>query len=454
VPSLSVQNWSLVKQQVGLKGRHSMAITRECLDDLLELARGWCREHLNETSVADVEETVQCVARAVGEALMEEALPALAGRNSYEGSSRPCECGRKAKFMGYRPRGIGTVFGVVTVERAYYYCKHCGTGHVPWDGEQGLSSLLWSPLAKGSVAKLAGRLPYRETVEVLEDLLGFRIEESGAERVVAEVGERLRDEEQQQAQAYCQDGVIPLMPQAPPRLYVSMDGTSAHVDGSWHEVKVGVVYNAKTGADGIDECSQQRYVAAQEPAQHFGERLYAAAVQAGVLTAQELIVIGDGAEWIWNIANHHYPGATEILDYWHVCEHIHELAKSYYGDSDPNGDRWAKDHCRWLKERGPGTLLGALKRMKPKTPAQADAVRKATGYFTNNRHRMQYHEYRKRRLMIGSGPAEASCKSMVQVRMKASGMRWSKAGADAVLAVRAAILSNDKDRVEAAAKAA
>lgn len=427
---------------------------REALEDLRRVVGQWVSEHCRVGRLEEAEHVARQVAQACGSAVVEQVLPSLGGRASYEKSSRPCTCGRKAKFMGYRERGVGTLYGVVTVSRAYYYCRHCGRGVAPWDGQQGLDERLWTAHVKALVVQLAARLPYQESVDLLEELLGLRIEDSSAEEVTIEVGQRMREAEAE-VMAQVENGEIsPLVSRAPERLYVGMDGASAHIDGSWHEVKTGVIYEGKPGAEGIDQAHSAVYVAAQEPAERFGSRLYLAAAQAGVQVARQVVVIGDGAEWIWNLAAHHFPGATQIVDYWHACEHLHALADAYYGPDSPQGKRWAQDHCRDLKMRGPGKLLGALKRMKPKTETQKEAVRRETGYFTRNKDRMQYPKYRREGMMIGSGPVEAGCKTVVGQRLKGAGMRWTARGADAVLAARTALLSNHPHLIQTAAKAA
>lgn len=431
-----------------------MAVSPQIREDLQEKVRQWFSDQPAIHDLAELEEFAVEASRIVGQSIVEQGMGQLDDKRGYRKSSLACSCGRRARFVSYRRRHVGTVFGVVAVERAYYHCSSCKTGQVPWDREQGLNELLWSPGIKALVATVVGRLTYGEGVCLVEQVTGVRLEESSAERIMDDVGSRLRAEERALMDSYdCQE-VTPLVAQAPQRLYVSMDGTSAHIDGSWHEVKTGVVYEAQPGAQGLDEARSLRYVAAQESAEQFGHRLYVAAAQAGVAQAGEVVVIGDGAEWIWNQASHHYPEATQIVDYWHACEHIHALATSYYAEGSANGKRWAKDHCRWLKERGPGTLIGALKRMKPTTAAQADALRLEKGYFTRNRHRMQYQDFRGRRLMIGSGPVESGCKTVVGARLKRSGMRWTSQGADVVLAVRTALLSGHADRVTRMAKVA
>ena len=197
-----------------------------------------------------------------------------------------------------------------------------------------------------------------------------------------------------------------------------------------------------------------RYVAAQEPAESFGQRLYVTAAQGGVEQAAQTIVIGDGAEWIWNVASHHFPNATQIVDYWHACEHIWALRRALYPEESASGDRWAREHCRKLAERGPDCLLRALKRVKPKTAEGAEAVRVESGYFTGHRGRMAYPQFRARGLMIGSGPVEAACKVVVGHRLKRAGMRWCRRGADAILAIRCTLLNKDHHRLDLAAKAA
>ena len=431
-----------------------MTISPERLEDLQAAIQQWCEGRPGAQDLAELEQFAVEVSRAAGRAVVEQGLPKMDETSGYRKSSFSCDCGRKAKFVGYRERWVGTLFGPVRVKRGYYHCRHCKTGRVPWDREQGLSKLLYSPTVKALVAQAAGRLPYKESVALLEQFTGLRIEESVAEGIVAEVGGGLRDEEEAWMTGYDCGEITLLVAEAPKRLYVGMDGTSAHIDGDWREVKTGVVYDAAEGKDGVDEATNLRYVAAQEPADNFGHRLYVAAAQAGVEDAAEVVVIGDGAEWIWNLAQHHYPRAIQIVDYWHACEHIHDLAKAYYGEGTQKGKRWAQDHCRWLKKRGASTLLRALKRMRPKTDEQREAVRRQLGYFTNHRHRMQYARFREAGLMIGSGPVEAGCKTVVGTRLKRAGMRWSRPGAEAVLAIRTALLSGHIDRVERMAKAA
>lgn len=430
-----------------------MAVDQSGVPDLQTFMREWTRRHVRAESLEEAEAAALEVSEIVGQAVAEESLAGTA-QASYEGCSRPCGCGRRAKFMDYRGRGLVTLVGEVRVSRAYYYCRHCRTGVAPWDAAQGLSERCYSPGVKAVVARTAARLPYQETVELLAELTPLRLEESAAEWIVQEVGGRVREAQAKARERYL-GGLSPLPVGSPvKRLYVTMDGSSAHIDGEWHEVKTGAIYEARAGAEGVDASGPKRYVSAQEAAEDFTGRLYVEALQAGVHRADEVIVIGDGALWIWNHAALHYPRATEIVDFWHACQHIWDLAKAQYGEGDPRGARWAREHCTRLKEEGPAKLRRALRRMKPRSSEAAERLRLERGYFTENAARMRYHEFRERGLMIGSGVAEAACKVVVGDRLKRTGMRWKHPGADHILALRCLVLNQQHDDIRRFAKAA
>jgi hypothetical protein len=431
-----------------------MVVDAEAVADLQEQARSWVRANVRVSTLEEAEELAELAARAVGEAVVEEGVGQSVDQSRGDGSSRACGCGGKARLKGLRKRGVGTVFGIVEVRRPYYYCRDCRASVYPWDEQQGLTRLLWTPRVKGLVVDFAARLPYGEATELLGRVTPVRMEESTAERVVEEVGGRVRSAEAERIEAVLDRLEDVGGDEAPDRLYVAMDGSHAHIDGSWHEVKTGTIFEAEPDELGLDRAGRQHYVSAQETAERFGERLFVAAAECGIGRAAEIVVIGDGAEWIWNQADHHYPGATQIVDYWHACEHIHDLSKELYEEGSAQGRRWARERCESLKSHGPGPLLRALKRRRPETPEQAEAINAALRYFTNHAHRMRYPEFRARGMMIGSGPVEAACKVVVGHRLKRAGMQWTARGADHILALRCLVLNRRHDLIQEHARAA
>jgi len=331
-------------------------------------------------SVEEAEALAVAVSRQVAEVIVTAGVAQTAGEASYEGGSIACACGRRAAFHGYRSRWVVTRAGAVRVARAYYYCRRCRQGQTPWDRPQGLAGHQWTPAVKSLVANFCARLTYAEAVELLELGTGLRVEEFSAEQIVAQVGQQLRQRQaQEQALALAGETPARLRP-APGRLYVGLDGTSAHIEGAWHEVKTAVIYAAEPDAEGLDEARDCHYLAAQAPAEQFGAQAWAAAVQQGLEQAGETVVIGDGAEWIWNLAGEHYPQATQIVDYWHACEHIWELRRALYPEGSGAGERWAQEHCRRLQEQGPASLVRALARLRPTSVPAQEAVRAELGY--------------------------------------------------------------------------
>jgi hypothetical protein len=394
------------------------------------------------------------LSRQVAQVMLETALAASAGKATYEGSRRECRaCGGSARFVGYRSRWLRTLCGDQRVSRAYYHCAACHTGQLPWDEAAGLNERVFSPGAKALIAECCARLTHREVETLLARVLGLKVEESSQQEVVGEVGERIRAVEAAQISA-CFDRLEPpaSVAEPPERLYVAMDAAKAHTGGSWHDVKCGAIYAAlpPTAAEPdrkVDRSGRKRYCARQEEAASFGRRVYVAALAAGLNQAQEVVVLGDGADWIWNLSAEHFHGATEVLDYFHAAEYLWKLAKVLYGEESPQGKRWAQTRCRDLKEKGPKGLLRALSRRKTATPESHEALRLARKYFGNHRKRMEYAKFRARGLMIGSGPVEAACKSVINQRLKGTGMRWTPEGADAMLAVRSTTLSGHSDQL-------
>lgn len=426
--------------------------------DLAPLHRtvaSWWQEHVQGLGLAEAEALALELSRGLAQAMLEAALSQSTGKQSYQGAQRPCAgCGGAARFVGYRTRWLRTLCGDQQVARAYYHCAACHTGALPWDQEAGLNERLFSPGLKALVSECCARLTHREVEALLARVLGLELEESSQQEVVGEVGSRLRAAEGAQIEA-CFERLEALPPApaprtgeapAPARLYVGIDAAKAHTGGSWHDVKCAVVYPG-------DRAGCKRYAARQEEAAAFGPRLYVQALAAGLDGAEEVVVLGDGADWIWNLAAEHFHGATQILDYYHAAEHLWKLAAALYGKESPQGQRWATHRCRDLKEHGPKGLLRALARRKTKGAVAQEELRLARGYFRTHRQRMDYPGFRKRGLMIGSGPVEAACKVVVGQRLRGAGMRWSEAGADAMLAVRTAVLNGQQERLAHYARA-
>jgi hypothetical protein len=150
-----------------------------------------------------------------------------------------------------------------------------------------------------------------------------------------------------------------------------------------------------------------------------------------------VVVLGDGAVWIWNLAAEHFGDRTEIVDFYHAAQHLWELAQALHGRDSPDAAAAAAAWRRLLVDEGAEAVLAAWRGLPTATAAQAEALRLTRHYLRTNAERMRYPVFRAQGLPIASGPVESAGKHLVQLRLKRPGARWSDPGAQALLALRA-----------------
>ncbi len=148
-------------------------------------------------------------------------------------------------------------------------------------------------------------------------------------------------------------------------------------------------------------------------------------------------MLGDGAKWIWNLADEHFPDAVQIVDRFHAKHHLSDVAKSIYGAGTNLAKQWACERHDELDAGDTDAILNALRLHSPKD----DEARKCVDYVERNRERMRYPEFRAVGLCTSTGVVEAGCKLAIGTRCKRAGMHWTVAGVDAIIALRCCKLS-------------
>lgn len=369
-----------------------------------------------------------------------------------------CAAGHTATLIDYRSKEITTVLGQVEFRRAYYHCAECGQGLLPQDQALDLVGTSFSPGVRRLIGRVGGKESFNEGRLDLAELAGIKVSTKAVERVAEAVGAEIAALFQSQRQVLLNDQkVVPLKSVA--KMYVSLDGTGVPVikretagrrgkslTGEAHtrEAKLGCVFT-QTGVDEkgrpLRDEAATTYVGAIETAAEFGWRIYGEAARRGLRRAAQVIVIADGALWVWGLAAEHFPGAIEIVDLYHAREHLSDLSKLVYGVASKKASQWATARSAQLDEGQIESLLLSLRRLRPSAPQTQEAVRQTISYFDHNRQRMRYAEFRRQGLFVGSGVIEAGCKTIVGQRLKQSGMRWSLGGANAIIALRCAQLS-------------
>ena len=370
----------------------------------------------------------------------------------------PCGCGRAAHYRELRTKPVLTAVGPVEVSRPYYGCPHCHVGQCPADVELDIEHTEFSPGVRRMQALVGQAAPFDHGREQMKVLAGLAVTAKSVERTAEGIG---ADIAQREASRETPPFDLPVVAAAPiPILYLQMDGTGVPVvkketvgrqgkiagqPAHTREVKLGCIFT-QTASDKkgypIRAPASTTYTGAVETAEEFGRRLYREAGKRGWSRALLRVVMGDGAEWIWNLAALHFPGATEIVDLYHARQHLWELARRLYPNDEPKQRAWMKVHQKRLLDKGKiEKLVGMLRALQASNSQIAEKIRTEADYFERNAQRMRYPKFRRQHLFVGSGVIEAGCKTVVASRLKRSGMFWTVRGANAILALRCSLLN-------------
>lgn len=241
-----------------------------------------------------------------------------------------------------------------------------------------------------------------------------------------------------------QEDVVHPEPVADEVIYASMDGSMALTDQSWQEVKVGRIFSSQdrqeVGKKGDNETrfrlDKSTYCAHLGSSEEFIP-LFEASLGSHKASPERLVFVTDGAVWIQQYAEGKYPQATHILDYYHAVEHLAAFSKIHFKKAKV-GSQWLDKQCDYLLNDGVDEVLSSLAALGNLSLVADESRRGLLGYYSRNRHRMQYGSFRCRGLQIGSGPMEAAHRTLIQCRAKRSGQRWSADGLQAILNLRVA----------------
>lgn len=373
----------------------------------------------------------------------------------------PCDCGHQARYQELRTKSVLTAVGKVEVSRPYYLCPHCHHGQFPADVELDIERSDFSPAVRRMQAVVGQAAPFDHGRLQLKLLANLEVTTKAVERTAEAIGENIAAHEQVEIQRAMQLDLPIVIGKPIPILYVQMDGTGLPVvkketlgrigktegqPAHTREVKLGCVFTqSRWDEEGypIRDPDSTTYTGAIETAEEFGKRIYREACDRGWSRAKKKVVIGDGAEWIWNLAGPYFPGAIQIVDLFHARQHLWELARKLHPNDDTRQKAWIKVHQRRLLDRGKiEKLVIALRSIDSSHPEVADKIRTEADYFERNAERMRYPKFRRQHLFVGSGVIEAGCKTIVGSRLKQSGMFWTVRGANAIIALRCCHLNN------------
>jgi hypothetical protein len=297
-------------------------------------------------------------------------------------------------------------------------------------------------------------MSFLETERVLSEVSGVRLSARQIETVAESVGAKAEQLQQQEEEQGATQGLVeargPNQPE--PRTYiVEMDAVKIGLqDGSWQEAKCGVIYELSQRVEvskGRSELLQRHRCVIRDDVQGFRKRLWALCLRVGIRELDRIVVIGDGAEWIDQTVALLFPKALRILDFYHASERIWAVANLRWGEGTSEARNWAKAMLRRMKKGQINRVLGSMSKLKIKSEEGRKTKATALNYLKTRQDQMKYGQYRKKGLPIGSGAVESTCKHVVTARCKQSGMRWTEAGVDAILALRSFVLNQRLDEL-------
>jgi len=401
-------------------------------------------------SLSEMEIGLRAMLHEVGNAIMSQWLEAQ--DQKYPDDERVCPyCAQEARYVRRRQGMSITLQGRVKYRRTYYACSSCHQGFYPLDQRLGIEAGQMS----AEVVQLAALFGIDDGFGTSQDLLKrsalLELSPNSIRKATQMVGQKVLAHEQalmEHSQNLANQKDRQPTQDSPQRLYGSIDAFKVLFEDGWHDMKAGVWWTTKTSGNGDMKAENLQYYTDFLPASAFSNLVWAWGFAQKADMAKELIFVADGAEWIWNIVEQHYPQAVQIVDWYHACAYIAPIAKAAYSDPQQQTD-WIEQVKSALWDGRLDAVIAACRQHINSQHDDDHPAQKAVTYYQNNRHRMDYALYREQGYQIGSGSMESGCKQLGLARLKIAGARWNSNGATLVAKARAAYLSDDWDKLNA-----
>jgi hypothetical protein len=361
----------------------------------------------------------------------------------------PCCQEAGARYVHTRTVSPETLFGEVCIPVRTFQCGGCGASLRPDDRHLGVPEAGdFTDDGRVLYAPVVAELPHRVANDLLQRYTGVALSSHGAEGIIDSTSQDLQrwqaTRETQEVTAVT-DTLGAGDSGADLRVEIAMDGVMAHIDGRWPEAKVATILvrrlEAPAAEPTLGAVLARRYVGILGSAEELAARITPVIQEAGWERIPLGEILGDGAPWMWTVADAYFPGVRQTLDYYHLSEHLCAFANLQYANNPTGAKAWVDQKMGVLLTDRGGAVLSALKRMRPGKQAIRAALAQLIGYVERNRTRIRYQEPWHRGLAVGSGAVEGACKHIIQRRFKRAGMRWKLPGFLNVLALRLARLN-------------
>src|SRR6266849_1105196 len=427
------------------------------IDGVLTRYREVLRQRLRDEpqTLDEIEQAVEDISQVMDDELERRLLERKEQPAIPEDNQAACpHCGGWGRYRTTEVRQLVTRHGEHTLARRRYYCRRCRQGFVPLDQQLGLDRGETSLQVRWWVTEIAPRAAIGEGNGLLARLTGVKLGASTFERLAVRIGTALRAAEREAAQQH-QAGHPPPVLRKPRRIYVSVDGIFAPLRDPWKkdgslgplhcragECKTAEVYEAKAGPQGDEGVAWRAYTATFAEAAAFGPLVGTLAHRAGHHFAQEVVFLADGQAYNGTLAASQFPTAVQVVDFQHAMAHLYAVAHAFWGEEQATVEAWVAARKVELLDDRVAAVVQALAALAPRTAEQRETQARESGYFSHNAERMRYKTFLKHGYQIATGVMEAACKQVVHQRLDQVGMHWRPETAEAIVALRAAVLSS------------
>ena len=403
-------------------------------------------------TLGTLEQAMRAALAASGARLLQAVLDD--GDDGYAGPRAKCAAGHQANYAGSRPRAVTTVLGPLRLSRAWYHCAACKRGFAPRDRQLGL--LPGGSLSPGlaEMTALAGaEVSFARAAALIAGLAGITLSARTIERSAEATGAAARSATAAEASAITARAVVPPPAGAGPGHALRRSrrhrrprprqrdrragGQVRRRPAGTREVKLARLFTvSRLDQDGrpVTDPGSSTYAFSFDGKDALAALVKAEYLRRGGEHFRQVVAIGDGAAWIWGMAEDLYPQATHITDIYHAREHLHDLA-AHLAFITPDPPQWLAERSEELDAGNVEAIITAA-RHYPLAGVRAKELERKLGYFERNAHRMRYQHFRNLGMFIGSGHIEGAIKAVVVQRAKQSGMHWSVEGASSIIARR------------------
>lgn len=339
----------------------------------------------------------------------------------------------------------------------------------PLDQTLQLGDHSWSPATLAKAIQLGVEIAsYERAARLFGAFTGLPMSKSSMQRLATGYGTKVADQFEAEAEEMMkvlrkEEAEVTWRTVPEPdstHMNVSIDGVMVNlIDEGWKETKITAisavepVIDDETGEISV-QLTRHSYRAGLWEAPAFANHLWVESWRRGLEKAQHLMSVNDGAPWIWAVVFLCFARCTQILDWWHAVQRLWTIAHVAFAEDPTAAHIWVEAQKRLLAQSQLRQVIHHVRLLFPRTQPLPDPVRKAVAYYCHNRWRMYYRHFRAAGYPIGSGTVESACKLVVQQRMKQPGMRWRRANAQAMLALRTALFSDRWHLLHDALKAA